>query len=475
MDNSSQRVTREDLLLFVNACFACTGQKEFYSDGYGQRISLGFLHEYIAGNYRTLYARVLACGVNHMNRALVVRQLLATGKTFEREPAAHRAEENALVTRTMQTLPTHRAMHLLEDLAKKGVNNRRTRAITKAYLSTPGAMAFRAVKYRRSFRRAAFHNHTKLEGETFTFFARGWKERSFSTPLFDAFRRAHYSEKAIYELPYSVAEGLAARRGVAREVFLGRIEPQLTQNERIRLLSSGAEALGKAPKLDWARQSPTRVATYLLSLGREEREARKDELRAALRRSAERAARVTATRFGKVACVVDRSYSSSGSNEKRKRPLAVALAAVAFLRASSESLSVHWSTPVDDEILVTARGTTDLATPVLAALREAPDLLIVVSDGFENDPPGVAGRLLEAGQRLHPDAFVLHVNPVFDVESYAPKSLSPRVPTVGIREAEDLPTLVAFAKLALGRSTLEELEQHLETRVRAFLDDAEAP
>ena len=466
MDDRSQRVTREDLLLFVNACFACTGQKEYYGDGHGQRVSIGFLHEYILGNYRTLYARSLACGINHQNQALVVRNLLATGRLVREE---NRVEENALVTRALHALPTHRAMHLLESLAATGVNNRRTRALTKAYLAQPGPMAFRAVKYRRAFRRAAVHTHIGLPGELGSFFTRGWKERRFSTPLFESFRQAHYAQKAIYELPYSIAEGLAAKRGIARDVFLKGIDAKLTQNERLRLHSRLEEAYGSPVALEGAHRSPTQVASFVLSLPVDARRAREAELRSALRGSAERSARRTGARFGKVACVVDRSASSFGSSEKKRRPLAVALALVAYLRASSDAVTVHYSSPIDDELWLTPRGSTDLSTPILGALRDEPDLLVVVSDGFENDPPGVAGGLLEAAQRLFPRAFFLHVNPVYDVESYAPKSLSPRVPTMGIRDACDLPTLVAFAKLALGKSTLEELEAHLDQRVRAFL------
>ena len=259
---------------------------------------------------------------------------------------------------------------------------------------------------------------------------------------------------------------------MARDVFLTRIDKQLTSNERLRLHATYEDTLGETRSIDGSRRPPTQVASLVLSFPLKERSARKEELRSALRASAERAVRRTGARFGKVACVVDRSASSFGSSEKKRRPLAVALATIAFLRASSESLSVHYSTPITDEILLTAHGTTDLATPVLAALREAADLLIVVSDGFENDPPDVAGDLLTAGRRFAPGTFVLHVNPVYDVESYAPKGLSPAVPTMGIRDAEDLPTLVAFAKLALGDSTLEELDRHLDTRVHAFLANA---
>jgi hypothetical protein len=99
----------------------------------------------------------------------------------------------------------------------------------------------------------------------------------------------------------------------------------------------------------------------------------------------------------------------------------------------------------------------------------SPDLLVVVSDGFDNDPPGLAGQVLEVGARLLPRCFILHLNPVYDTEGYAPKALSKRIPTVGIRDAEDLPTLLAFASFSRGVSSLADLEEHLQMRVRAFV------
>ena len=315
METRSQRVTREDLLLFVNACFACTGQKEFYGDGYGQTVSLRFLHQYILGNYRRLYARVLACGINHMNQALIVENLLATGRDTD---AAARTEENALITRALDLLPTHRAMHLLSDVAGRGVNNRRTRALTRRYLGQKERLEFRAVKYRRTFRQAAMHTHLRYDGELASFFVKGWRERRFQTPLFESFRQAHYAESAIYELPYSIAEGLAEKHRVPRELFLQRIAPKMTDNERMRLKDS-SESHGVALKVNWARQSPARVASYALSLPAAECTQRMSELSQALDQATSRAIRKTGARFGKVACVLDRSFSSSGSRSGRGR------------------------------------------------------------------------------------------------------------------------------------------------------------
>ncbi len=471
-ETRSQRVTREDLLMFVNACFACTGQKEFYSDGHGQSVSIGFLHSYIRVNYRRLYARMLACGVNHFNQAAIVENLLASGKDTA---AVVRTEENALVTRALRALPTHRAMHLLEALATRGVNNRRTRAITQQFLSTPEVRDFRAVKYRRSFTRAAVHTHMRFAGELEGFLVKGWRERRFVTPLFESFRRAHYAAEAIYDLPYTIAEGLAQKHGVKRELFLERIESRLTTNERLRLQDASRGALGAAYDVEWHKLPLTRLASYALSFSTHERAERAAELEQGLARAATRATIRAGVRLGRVACVLDKSYSSAGSRDKRSRPLAVALGVSAYLRAAAADYRAFWTHPFDvaePEVMVTPRGSTDLATPILAALAWQPDVLVIVSDGFDNDPPHLAGQILEQGMRLAPACFMLHVNPVYDTESFTPRALSPRVATMGIRDAEDIPTLLAFARFARGAGSVTELEAHLATRVDAFLEVA---
>jgi hypothetical protein len=467
-----QRVEREDLLMFINACFACTGQREFYSDGRGQSVSIDFLHRYILGNYRVLYARTLACSVNHFNQALIVQHLLQSGKDTA---PAQRAEENALITRALAKLPAHRALHLLERLAKLGVNNRRTRAITRTYLSRPRDREFRAVKYRRSFRKAAIHVHLPFEGELGPFFVRGWRERNFKTKLFEAFRQAHFSAAAVYALPFTIAEGFAHKLRIPRAVFLKGIEPQLTAHERMRLQNASKAGLHASYSLDAAQLPPTRLATYIISEGPKlaKDAVRRQELHQLLEQASSHAAQKADIRLPKIACVLDRSFSSSGSTEKRKRPLAVALATSFYLRAIAREYQAFWTHPTDDELLVQPRGPTDLATPILDALDTQPDVLLIVSDGFDNDPPGVAGQVLEIAQLLAhkrgSGPFLVHLNPVYDSEGFAPKSLSPDIPTMGIRDAEDIPTLLLFARFASSNASLPELLEHLETRVQAFL------
>jgi hypothetical protein len=66
------------------------------------------------------------------------------------------------------------------------------------------------------------------------------------------------------------------------------------------------------------------------------------------------------------------------------------------------------------------------------------------------------------------------VNPVFDAAGIQVRDLAPGVPTTGIRDAEDLPELVAFARFAAGRAGLAELRAHIDARVTRWLAEEDA-
>jgi hypothetical protein len=465
------QVAREDLVMFINACFSCTGQHEFYDTGHDQRVSIDFLHDYIAGNYRLLYARTLAAGINHFNRTRIIFKLLSTGR---RASPDHRAEESALITAALHQLPPQRAWHLLEELRRERVNNRRSRAIAHAYLRRRPDQSFDAVKYRACLRAVAVHAHLPLTGELGPFLFRHWRQRTYQTTLFEQFRQAHYSVEAVYTLPFTVAEGLAAKHHIPRALFLERIEGQMTALEKFRLRQSVARAGGTEPRVDFGRLPLTRLALYLLSLPGRERLDQRDILHAAMEQAARRALRAAPLRLGRVAAVLDRSYSSSGSREKHRRPLAVALAVHYLLQSAARHFRAFWTAPVDDPLLVEARGQSDLATPLLDALAWEPDLVVIISDGFENDPPGGAAEVLRVYRtKLDPThrLGIVHCNPVFNSETLAPQAISAYVPTVGLRDAEDLPTVLGFARFADGSASLAELEKYLAVRAKHLLGD----
>ncbi|MVN89431.1 hypothetical protein GO986_22105 [Deinococcus sp. HMF7620] len=462
---SADTVAREDLTLFLNAAYACTGQREFYHTAEDQRVSVQFLHAYILGNYRRLYARTLAAGVNDFNAAEIILNLLRTGR---QTPPDFRAEENALLTAALRRLPPQRGWKLLTRLRQERVNNRRTRALLRAYIAGQRDLTFQAVKYRRHVRAAALHAHLSLPGELPAFLF-GQHGRAFLTPLLETFRQARYSGQAVYDLPFTVAQGLAAKHRIPQAVFLSRIEPRLTEGERLRLQGQSEGRVELRPE----RLSLSALCLYVLSLPLHERQARQEELNGWLSRAAGAllARAPLPLPPGPVAALLDNSASAAGSREKRRRPLALALAADALLRAARPegSYQAFWTRPPPEALLVQARGQTNLSERLLDALDWGARTVLVVSDGVENDPPGAFHPALVAARRLVPGLEVVHVNPVFDAEMLTVRALSPLLPAVGLRSAEDLPTALGFARFAAGQASLTELENYLAGRVQTFL------
>ena len=462
----SERVHREDMVMFVNACFACSGQQEFYSDRSGQWFSIEFLHAYIHGGYRRLYARCLAAGINHFNQTRIIFHLLS-------QPAGRLPEEGELIRAALRELPVPRVLRLFDELRVRRVNNRRTRAVIKEYILGRDDPTFDAVKYRARLRRIARHAHVKWPGETGDFLFLGRRKKAYTTPLFENYRRALYDREAIYALPYTIAEGFAETKGIPRAEFLEKIEPRMSAAEKLRLQKASVEAKVDL-RFDLARASLTRLALFVLSLNDRELAARQDELEAALTASARRALRKAPLRLGKAAAVLDRSYSTSGSREKRRRPLAVAFAAHYLLREASSDYRAFWMGRGESGFVPRARGQTDLGTPLLDALEWRPEVVLIVSDGFENDPPGAAEEVARVYERLPGSpgtkAALVHFNPVYDEWNYNPRILGPTIPTVGLRDAEDLPTMLGFARFAAGRASLEELEAYLSARTRDLLE-----
>ncbi len=477
---AASRVEREDLVTFVNAAFSSTGQREFYGDAAGQAISIEFLHEYIRGNYRRLYARSLAVGLNYFNTAKIIVGLLSTSKEVSGETWR---EEGRLCAAAMRRLPPPQAYRLLRTLVARRVNNRRTRALVRQWLRARPDLAFDAVKYRTALRAAVRHCHLALPEELgrFLFGARGGRKggRAYEHPLLDAYRRAHYDTRAIYELPYTVAEGFASTHGIDRATFLAGIEPRMTKRERLRLQQTSARE-GVEVAVDLDALPLTRLCSYVVTRPPEERRSRGKEFHDALTRAAERVATQQRFSLGSVTAVLDSSYSMSGSTAKRRRPLAVTLAGHYLLRAASEEYRAEWTTDPevdpalpDSALLVESRGSTDLASPILRALRGRPSLVVVLSDGYDNDPPGGAGEVLRVfRESLDPrgHTVIVHANPVFDADDFSPRALTPRVPTIGVRNAEDLPAMLSFARFAADDGALDGLEGFLDERVRAFVE-----
>lgn len=455
------RVCREDVLLFVNAGLTATGQGGFYHGLEQERLSLEFLHSYIAVNYRRFYTLLLVGGLNHFNIAQAVQTLLSSACP---QGESEKQSENTILGLALKSLPPQRAYRLFEKLARARVNNRRCRALLRSYLENRKDLAFDAVKYRARLRATVLHAHLSVPAEVKRFLFEGAKSGPYTIEILETYRQAHFDQRAIYELPFSVAQGLAQRKGIPQEEFLEKIAPRMTEREKLRWQQAGAQAF------DPAKADLIELCLYCLRLPPSEREDLLHKAKERARALAEQLGLASLLGPNRVAAVLDRSRSSFGSERARRRPLAVALALHLTLQAAFGSrYSAHWSHPTPCLPELAPVGYTALGDSLLEALKQKPDMVVVVSDGRENAPGGACESIAQAvEQRLTgPAPLWLHLNPVFDPEEFQPLSLGPSWPVLGIRRIEDFPLAFELAKFVRGKANGADLESYLEARLKS--------
>ena len=463
--------SREDLVMFINACFAATQQNQFYSDRQKQAVSIEFLHQYVLHNYRRLYARSLAAGINHFSQTTIVFNLLKSGAP---EETALRIEEGELIRFALSRLPANRVFGLFKSLRDKKVNNRRTRAVIKSYVASRSELPFDAIKYRNKLRAAVQHVHLSFANDVGEFLFNFKKQRQFKTDLLDKFRQAHFSAAAVYELPFTIAESLIQKHNIPRDVFFRKIEHKMTKAEKLRYQTSVAKTKGARVDLDLKRVPLTKLLLYILSRPTNERMDRAEEFNVAIQSAAKKAIARSPLRLGRVAAVLDQSRSSRGSRQRRNRPLAVAIGVEAILQSASSEYQSFWTagTTADHSFLRNPEGQTALAAPLIDAFEWDSELIVIVSDGYENDPPDTVRQIAMAfrnrlGKNKLPE--IIHVNPVFDADHFSPRTLGPPILTVGLRDAEDLATMLGFARFASGAAPMDELEQFLEFKANQLI------
>lgn len=119
-----------------------------------------------------------------------------------------------------------------------------------------------------------------------------------------------------------------------------------------------------------------------------------EELQKSLESSVQAASAELPNFSGKVALVLDASASTRSYGDREFCVLSQSVALKLILEKCCQNLQVY---PVGGSgELPIPEGPTDLATALLDALEEKPDLVIIISDGYENLYPGDLARVVAA-------------------------------------------------------------------------------
>lgn len=444
---------------FISTALTGTGQTEFYNTKLEQREGLLKTHKPIFEKYRKFYALMLLSNINDISKQLIIYNLLNNSRLITSDI---KDWENKIIIHSLNRMKISRAYKALVILADNKVNNSRTRSLVRKWLGSRENYKFEVLKYKKKIKKIIIHNHLHEEGDIWDFIFEK-KREGYEDELFNNYFKARTDIDAVYKLPHSVAEGFAATHKVDRKEFLQKIKGKMTDNEKLRM-QSATKRVGVKIKANWEKWELDKAIKYLYSL---ERMPAKVEEK--LIKLAKNEARDIPFKYGKVVVIIDNSGSGYGSSEKKYHPIAISLAIYYIIREISDEVELVYTNPEHrgDKVIPQVGGGTDLATPLVNALKKKPDAVFMLTDGYENKPAGMVGQVVIAYQKLEKDndAMIVQLTPVFAAESEGVRELSPLVPSMGLRSGRQLSSGLLFLSIQHNReNTLKMFINFLEDK-----------
>lgn len=121
-----------------------------------------------------------------------------------------------------------------------------------------------------------------------------------------------------------------------------------------------------------------------------------------------------------IVVLLDQSHSMRGSAQQRWRPIA---AGMAMKNALLPSFRFQLEAPY---------GGTAIARDLLRALTTHPDMVYIISDGYENQPAGRTAEVVAALRRIGNTTPIIQLTPVVSAEDDGVRPLSPDIPCISI-------------------------------------------
>jgi hypothetical protein len=445
-------------LLVEYLSFACTGtgQATFYNIKQEQENILKDLHAIALGENRRIYALSGLLPMNDRSKQMVLFNLLASGKQTQAPELEWRAIESIC-----GTLPFNRTLNLLLEIKEKGINNSRTRRLG-AWLWKRYGDAYRVIKYRAKFRALLRHCHIPEGKDPGLAELHRWlfdrvrdSELVEYNPMLKARLAAVKDYDSLFALPFDIAKDMAIclhnqKADTFTQEFASR--GRLTRKEELRAQATAGIEVNyrKFTLLELLRhlyahpEESTKIAPLLTE--------KANSLASKL------------TLLPKVALVIDNSLSTSGSAQRAYYPVAVieAIARVLLAVKTSEVTAYYTGEPFDGTRFK-PQGATPLREPLVQALVARPDLIIILSDGYENIAAGSVAQIVNTKAVKASQIGIVHLNPVAAAESMGTKKLADSIPSLGISNLEQLPLLTLLVQAYQQPQLLEAFFDRVET------------
>lgn len=450
IENTHVKANPELVERFLNAAMSSTLQEEFYTKKDEQAKKVIELHEKMLDENRDFYAVSLLLPINDIHRMLIIKNLLSKIK-------GKKDEENNIILDSLNKLTIVRAYKTLHLLALNKVNNSRARWIARQFIrERKDRIMFDAVKYKRLLKFIIKHFHISLQKickdvqeiddlERFIF------EKDIEKikyKLYKYYMEAKNNPEAVFKLPYSVALGFKELHNISDKVFYEKIKNNMSIGEKKR-----AQAVSKKAdveiEIDIRRFDPVSIQKFIRSDGAKGKKRLLEDFEASCKKEAE--GLFEYFDFEDVKVLVDNSGSMYGSDEKKYHPIAVAEAVANVLKYLSKETEIV-GTPNEAGFKMMPEGETDIVSGLMKVLEsidlDKETLFIIISDGYENCPQGLANMILYAFKKKidkKEKVVIIHLNPVFAPEAENIKKLSDVVQTFGIRDTRQLLVVLLLA------------------------------
>jgi hypothetical protein len=165
-----------------------------------------------------------------------------------------------------------------------------------------------------------------------------------------------------------------------------------------------------------------------------------------------------------VAIVLDLSASMVSSGERLNHPAALALALTRLLQERVHQVSLHQvggTMGLAADNLPVPQGVTDVATAIIAAARTDAQIILVITDGYENVRQGDAALVVNGLHQLGRTVPIYEVVPQFTAaENLGLRLLGENIPVIPVAHEDGVQELLARILLASESEDISDEELH---------------
>ena len=479
VDAKNSRQVTDSVLSFLDSAPTATGRDTFYNTRTEQELTSEAIHEGLMSVNRGLYAAMLTLPglMDYSMRAGVIR-LLSNPEAGVQDSLLTVEQENKALDYLCDRIKTDRMIKMFVGLKESKVNNSRTRKLILRTLLRSSKLSYWSVKYRTKMKTAITHalgvrqasalrgilsksrktkddrdfvlrsigSHLGISSsdskdsrfthacECVCFILGGtmeWKSSDIK-----AFFSARENLETGSVLPGEVLEGIRSTHH--KEVPHAKVieltkDTTMTERQKMKVQRSASKA-GVEVKFNPARQDLVDLYIYALEMGSS------DEIRKAMDSKAEDIARALPLKYDKIGILMDTSGSMAGGIETKNRPLAIGLGMRDVLKASAGSKAIVKLTGGRNLKygLVRPEGGTSFASKLISLVEEKPDVIYMITDGYENSTAGRTSEVIRQLRRLGVSIPIYQVSPVMSAEAGGVRKLADDIQPMPVSKPEGI-------------------------------------